>query len=150
MATTNKPLEISFKINAIELISQSVSAAPTNEIDIDELNYNIGIEIQYDEVIGHIKITPTISVCSKDDTCEFGKLSIDCIYEIFDFKEAIKHDKVNGPILPMPFIHTLISIALSTSRGIMFSAFRGTFLQKSILPIVDPTAFVPNPINTAP
>ena len=36
------------------------------------------------------------------------------------------------------FISTLNSISISTTRGMMFSAFRGTFLHNAILPLIDP------------
>ena len=150
MATKKEPLNISFKINSIELTSQSISVSPDTVIDINDLNYNIGIQILYDITSGYIKISPTISICSKNDSSEYGKLSIDCFYEIIDFKEVIPLNENNSPIIPIPFLHTLISISLSTSRGIMYSSFRGTFLQKAILPIVDPTSFIQNPDNTAP
>jgi len=39
--------------------------------------------------------------------------------------------------LPSEFITTINSLSLSTSRGILFMLFRGTFLHSAILPIID-------------
>jgi uncharacterized protein YbbC (DUF1343 family) len=35
----------------------------------------------------------------------------------------------------------LNSISLSTTRGAMFSTFKGTFLHGAVLPIIDPKQF---------
>ena len=43
--------------------------------------------------------------------------------------------------LPQEFITLLNSIALSTTRGVMFSQFRGTVLHNAILPIIAPAKF---------
>jgi len=43
--------------------------------------------------------------------------------------------------LPEPLATTLNSVSISTTRGLMFAIFRGSFLRKAVLPVVDPTLF---------
>lgn len=52
------------------------------------------------------------------------------------------YDKeTNSVFLPEPLILTLNSISISTLRGIIYSEFRGTFLQNATLPIIDPKVY---------
>jgi len=40
-------------------------------------------------------------------------------------------------------VTTLLGISASTLRGLMFGAFKGTFLQGAILPVIDIMALQP-------
>lgn len=136
-------MNINFKIATIEIISQSVSSAPEEGIRTNEIDYTIQINIKYDANIGMVHILPEISLTSKIDKSELAKFAIQCSYEVINYNEAIPINESNQPAIPVPFLHTLISISLSTSRGIIYSSCRGTFLQNAILPIIDPKSFFP-------
>ena len=81
-----------------------------------------------------------VSVDILDNKTEekYGLVKVNCIYGLVDFASFVDAEtkKVD---LPKQFVTTLNSISLSTTRGIMYDQFRGTFLHRAILPILDPT-----------
>ncbi len=70
---------------------------------------------------------------------KLGRYRSSCIFKVSDLKKYISKDKKVS--LPDNFIITINSVAISTTRGLMFSLFKGTFLQGAILPLLDPNQY---------
>ena len=58
--------------------------------------------------------------------------------KFIEFPSSSEKKKID---IPENFIITINSVALSTTRGLMFSLFKGTFLQGAILPLLDPSQY---------
>lgn len=58
-----------------------------------------------------------------------------------NFNEVIHADAEGIVTLPQDLADILNSISISTTRGLMFSAFKETFLHNAFLPIIDPKQF---------
>jgi hypothetical protein len=67
-----------------------------------------------------------------------GKYVACCSFVIENFEEIVVKNQFNKLEVPENVIDTLNSISISTIRGLMFGAFKGTFLHHAILPIIDP------------
>ena len=61
-------------------------------------------------------------------------------FEIINFKEIITKSK-DGYDIPNGMILSLSAIALSTFRGIVFTTFKGTYLQDQYMPVINPNSF---------
>lgn len=92
------------------------------------LKYNIDQEVVF--VVCDVTITPDY-----DYELTLGKHCSSCVYKIENFKEYI--DKNGKLILPESFINLIHADSYSTTRGLMFSIFKGTFLQGAIIPYID-------------
>jgi hypothetical protein len=68
-------------------------------------------------------------------------LSVSCIFEIANFEDVIKLEADGKVNIPQSLIETFNIISISTTRGVMFSTFKGTFLHGAVLPIIDPKQF---------
>ena len=71
-----------------------------------------------------------------------GALSAGFLYSITNFDEVIKVDEQKNVKIPTNIINFVNPLSLSSMRGLMFSAFKGTFLHTAILPIIDPKQFI--------
>lgn len=66
-----------------------------------------------------------------------GSIKVGVIFEIANFDDYI--DEMNKKLtLPDVIFLTFNSIGISTTRGVMFSQFKGTFLHNAFLPVIDP------------
>ena len=83
----------------------------------------------------------SVEIRSEDQNHILGSLAVSCIYSIVNFDEVIKIEADGKLDIPQPLVEILNSISISTTRGVMFSAFKGTFLHNAFLPIVDPRSF---------
>jgi hypothetical protein len=129
---------VKFQIKGIELLDLNIIYPKTPLIGEVVFKFNINVEIK--TIIENSLAMAIVSVDILDNKTEdkYGLVKVNCIYGVDDFMSYVDAEtkKVD---LPKQFVTTLNSISLSTTRGIMYDQFRGTFLHGAILPILDPT-----------
>ncbi|HAX95978.1 MAG TPA: hypothetical protein DCY35_05575 [Prolixibacteraceae bacterium] len=131
-------VNINFQLKGIELLDINLNSPqiPLNPERIYNFNINIEQRISKEEKLV-IVITSIDLVHEPDKQCH-ATIKTSCIFfveNILDFVSA-NSQQID---LPEHFIITLNSISLSTTRGIMFSQFKGTFMHHVLLPILDPS-----------
>lgn len=134
----NKDFKVEMQIKAIELLNGSLQLPLTPKSAITNFNFNISLETRADAQNKLVFVIVHIEIKNEDQSVNLGALSVSCIYEIANFEEVIKIDEEGKIDIPRPLIDTLNIISISTTRGVMFSTFKGTFLHNALLPIIDP------------
>lgn len=140
-----KIIDISFGISSIKTLKFMIeNIEQATKIDKATLEFNISVAMFVDpqkEIIGFNVIIDIF--LDKNKTLKVSELITQVVYHIVNFDEVIKPniDKI-GLDIPNQFITTLISIALSTSRGIFAAKTEGSVLDGVYMPIVDPKAFL--------
>jgi hypothetical protein len=137
----NNGFKVELKIKAIELINGSLQLPVGQNAAITSFNYNINIESRADAANKLVFVIVHVEIKNDDQSYVLGALSVSCIFEIVNFEEVIKTEPDGKLNIPQPLIDTLNSISISTTRGIMFSTFKGTFLHNAILPVIEPKEF---------
>jgi hypothetical protein len=107
-----------------------------------ECQYNFDINIQHNinDKDKLIVVAPTISIRINNEKITYGRFKANIFFQVQNLDDFKNQDTFKFDI-PETFITTLNSISISTSRGLLFSAFKGTFLHNAILPIVNPGDF---------
>jgi hypothetical protein len=137
---------ISFKIEAIELLEYSLNTP--NYLPSQEVSYkfDMGIEHKISLDLKKIFVVCIFDIKSESTDEQFAHAKISCVYDLPELEKY--YDTANNKVkFPTTIGVTLNSISLSTSRGVLFTLFRGTFLHHAILPIVDPKTFIPGDNN---
>ena len=141
MATTKKLKSAGYKLLGIDLLEFSLA---NSDIGIKEeiLSYTtqINLEHKINEQGRLIIVVPSVKILHEDNVTLLATVKASFLFEFETFK-GFKSDKPNSFDFPEDLIITLNSLSISTLRGIMFTLFRGTFLHKSILPLLDPRDF---------
>ncbi len=132
--------EVKFQIKNIELLDFALKQPDLPLSEETKYKFNINIEQKFNESEHLVAVTTTINIIREADQQMQGVISANCIYQVENLNQYA-NEKTKTIQLPAQFNTTLISISLSTTRGIMFSQFRGTFLHNAILPIINPTDF---------
>ncbi|MEM3091529.1 MAG: hypothetical protein QXD05_00125 [Candidatus Pacearchaeota archaeon] len=132
--------KIGFRLKKISLIKFFIeNKLDSSSIDEKEIKFDIKIGLSIDDKNSIINVDTYVEL-SKDNykLCE---LITRISYEIKELEKLQKSDdkEIN---LPDIFVTTLISISISTTRGILSEKTKGTFLEGAYLPIVDPKKFV--------
>lgn len=140
----NTDVNVEIKIKAIELLKGSLQLPAVPNTTVTTFNFNISIESRADAPNKLVFVIVNVDIKNDDYSLVLGALSVRCIFEIVNFDEVIKNDGNGNLVLPLQLIETLNSISISTTRGVMFSTFKGTFLHGAILPIIDPKQFQPD------
>jgi hypothetical protein len=125
----DQDFKVEMQIKAIELLNGSLNLPANANTPATNFNFNIGIESRADAVN---KLVFVIVL---------GALSLSCIFEIANFEDLIKIEADGKVKIPPRLIETLNIVSISTTRGVLFSTFKGTFLHGAVLPIIDPKQF---------
>jgi hypothetical protein len=130
--------KISFKIDTIELLDYSLSGKDKEIPSEAVFNFDINIEHRFDIQNNRIIAISNFKIFIEGIEGDVGRASISCIFNILEMSKYIDGNDIT---IPSEFITTINSLSLSTSRGILFMLFRGTFLHSAILPIINPSDF---------
>jgi hypothetical protein len=133
----------------LESYSFRILGVKTNSVKLeDEPEYQIGDSFNYSIQTSHLVSQPTKQVkvfvhfsVSEGDKKDLMliELQTECTFEVEDI------DKItpSGHDLPDELRYVLHGVTISTTRGIFYMCVRGTYLQKAVLPVVDPTKMSP-------
>jgi len=68
---------------------------------------------------------------------QIGQFSALFQFGVDDLSHVVIGNAPNQIEIPAPLLRSLLSISVSTLRGLMFGAFKGTYLHGAILPLID-------------
>ncbi len=130
-----------FRIVGIELLEYSLKAPTVKLPESPVFNFNTTIEHKVNIDAKLVVVSCAFSIQCDNSDEHYGIVKVGCVYELPTLEKFISSE--NSKLeFPDDLVSTLNSISISTSRGVMFALFRGTFLHNAILPIVDPKSFV--------
>ena len=131
---------VNFQIKAVELIESCINP-PVNPLAAETLfNFDLNLEHRINPEDDVLIVVCSVAVFNENREEQLGKLKSGCVYLIKNLKQFL-NPETKALELPEPLATALNSVSISTTRGLMFSMFRGTFLHNAVLPVVDPTSF---------
>lgn len=133
-------LKTQLRMKGVELLKTLINP-PAPDFTAKEFQFNISLEVKFDQVQKLAFIITTSDVKSDNKSELLGIVSSACIFGIDNFDDVFKKMGDEKIDVPDEIMHILISISISTMRGVMFEQFRGTYLHSAVLPIVDPKQF---------
>lgn len=131
-------ISINFGLEAFEILEYEYDyEGPEHDIDLRELGFKLQFEHKADLEAGTfaIKFNVTAQI-GKDNPLELGHISTRTIYSLSNMDELINDE--GHYVLPKGLAITLLSIALSTTRGALVAKSEGDILSEAILPLADP------------
>ncbi len=134
------PANVGFQIRAIEILEFSLFSQTQPLTDIFTYHTNLSIEHRVSEQNKAIIVLSSAELIHEDKKTILAKIRVSFVYEFNSF-EIFTTGKSGAYDFPQEIMIALNSISISTLRGIMFTLFKGTFLHKAILPVVDPKSF---------
>jgi hypothetical protein len=135
----SKQKEIGFQLKSIELLDSCIITPKRNPTPI-KFTFEIGIEQKFSLENKLMFVLCEVAIFSENNGNKeelLGNLKSNCIFELENIN-PVKNNKID---LSAELSTLLNSITISTTRGLMFSFFKGTFLHNAILPVVDPKSF---------
>lgn len=142
-AKTKHKQKMNFQLKGINLLEVSVKHPQKKLQEKITFHFNINIEHRINPDSRQIFVLTTVNVSDANEKGTLlGNVRTSCNFEIQNFNDFYDAEKKRA-FLPEAIQHVLNSIAISTTRGVMFSQFRGTFLHNAYLPVIDPKSFRP-------
>jgi hypothetical protein len=127
---------VEFKFQGIEILNAEINSPekglPNNAI----FSFDISIEQRFNVEQGLVFVICDVSTFLLDSPSDrLGRIRSSCIFNVTELEKFIGDDRKMS--LSEEFVTALNSISISTTRGIMFSTFKGTVLQGAVLPHID-------------
>lgn len=135
---SKKNQQILFQLENIELVGAELNL-PEKFKPLESYEYEISLESRLDSERKGILIRLLIQITG--EKIKYANLKSNYWFTIENFEQTISKDKTGKHIVPQDLQTSLSSICISTARGLLFSAFRGTALHNAILPVIDPSQF---------
>ncbi len=133
-------LTTTFAYKGIEVISSDFAFVNIPPQMFSVFNYNLKIDININDELNLVILDVKTQIFSKDNDHRLGGVEVRSVFEISNFSEVVKLAKDTFEINP-ELLKTLQIISIGTTRGIMYSTFKGSFLHGALLPLFDPTQF---------
>jgi len=131
-------------IQSIKILSANLSAGPEvrgDSYDRFDVQYGVSDELFFEEKLFRFVLSTHITALDANDEPApvTGEYSIEYIFYVENLADYVVeiNDKQDHFLLQDILIHTLLSIAYSTSRGIVLSRTQGTLMNGVILPVID-------------
>jgi len=131
-------VNVNFQLKGIDLIAISLNQPQIPLPPERNYNFNINIEQKINNEEKLVIVTTSVELIHVFDKQCHASIKTSCVFLIENLQDFYSETN-NQANLPDQFIVTLNSISLSTTRGIMFSQFKGTFMHNVFLPIVNPS-----------
>lgn len=128
--------EINVRMHGIQLMETFIKSMPKGFEGI-EYNFNINVETKIDKNKKIIVSVVNVEVKELHKDYILALISVGIGIEIMNFEDVIidEGDSVNL-IIPPQLDAIIKTISISTTRGVMFSELRGTYLHNAFLPII--------------
>jgi hypothetical protein len=128
-------------LDNIDILSKQVRLRPEAEWNSEKVSYQILTEQKVNFSDKLIFIGVRADILYEDIKDPLAEFYIACIFDIPDFDHVVKKKANQQIIIADTLLDRLSDIAISTTRGIVYSELRGTYLDKTILPIVNQNEF---------
>lgn len=105
-------------------------------------NFEVKTQAYVDEQQQIIVVFVAVDIWN-DNKIALGKITVGCTCKIEDLNTVFERGEDGKMIIPPDLDDMLKSISISTTRGVMYSEFRGTPLHGAVLPIIVPATLQP-------
>ncbi|HXR82025.1 MAG TPA: hypothetical protein VN763_13955 [Saprospiraceae bacterium] len=126
------------KLRGIELLNVSLIRLEHTSKNLSTFLYNVRIVQDIERNKKLVFIIVHVDIHSTEEKKDVGSLSVSHIYELANFEEVVTILDEHNFKMSESLNDILNSISISTTRGVMFSTYKGTFLHNALLPIVNP------------
>lgn len=132
--------KVEVHLNSVDILSKSLFQSPDEAFDIELIDFNILTEqkVNFEDKLVFIGVKVDIILDNKNEA--LFQIYTASIFEIPEFDNYVKKRGTKFTISD-DLIDHLTDIAISTTRGIIYSELRGTYLDEALLPVVNQDDF---------
>jgi hypothetical protein len=140
--TPGAPPQAMIRISSIEILKTEITAPKTEGVPIRH-SYTVNLQNKIDVENRLIDVLVSVLIHGDEQKEKYASFETKISFQVEDISPVVQKLEDSQLRVNSAFLITLNSISISTTRGLIFSLMKGTFLDKSFLPIIDPKQFVP-------
>lgn len=131
--------KVEYRLKGIELLSKFIEERKPEIVSLSEdFHFELSSEILVKKELKQLITITTISIFeSIKMEVLLAKLKVALVVEVVNFDDVALLQGEGVYKILLGFDKVLISISISTCRGILFKELSGTYLHKAFLPIIN-------------
>lgn len=130
-----------YRIGGLDLLSCQLAEPAPGFAPDQKMNFNLQLKHQIMDKESAIGVICTIKTTHDESGHDLATFTGRMVFQVDDLAKFTKKEG-NGQIgLPKDLINNLNGVTISTLRGMMWATFKGTYLHRAVLPIVNPEGF---------
>ncbi len=127
-----------FRIVALDILEANLVSPPQNLTQEIVFQFDINVEHRWNTDDNIFIVVTTISILSNNKEHLLSKFKTNTVFKVEELAKYV--DTANSKNnMPTDVILDLNELAISTTRGSLFSFLKGTYLHNAILPIINQT-----------
>lgn len=130
-------------LRSIEILALSFHLPERLDTNMKSFDYVVKIEDKADFNKNLLFVVVKINVKAENSEESLAHLAVSVVFMLDDFKTFVHKTTSDELEIPSALQKRLHTLAIDTSRGVMFGAFRGTFLHQALLPVLDAETLKP-------
>lgn len=132
-------INLKIQFHTFEIMNCHIDVPMDNLESLDMFHFKVNTEMQINSEQKFLIIIVNVQIFNSDKTIEIGCFRANNVFNVVENFEQI-HNKLGKEHIPIPkdLATILNSISISTTRGAMWSSFKGTILHNAILPLWNP------------
>lgn len=130
-----------FRIVALDVLEANL-VAPTQQLPPKVMfQFDVNLEHRWNTNDNIFIVVTSVSIFSEKKEHLLAKFKTNTVFQIEELANYVDtaNQKVN---MPTDIILDINELAISTTRGSLFSFLKGTYLHNAVLPIIDQTIAV--------
>jgi len=132
---------IAFRFSSIQIISKKLVPPPEDFTGTVGYSFTILVETKIDEKLKAVSPVVYIKILygegeGEGEKMELANFVVAYYFELADFEKVMLKNDENAYVIPDELDSLIKPTAISTTRGIMYSELRGTYLHNVVMPVV--------------
>jgi len=140
-AQSKKP-DLKFQLKGIEILDFELKQPQFELPPVITYHFNLRVQQKVNNKDKLVIVIVNVTILHEDKVTKLGNIGVSCIFFIENYDDVFEKKRGNEISVPKEYANVLNSISISTTRGVMFTCFRGTFLHNAFLPVIDPKSLV--------
>uniref|UniRef100_UPI00404A92AE hypothetical protein n=1 Tax=Gelidibacter sp. TaxID=2018083 RepID=UPI00404A92AE len=142
----NKNITLNLRFAEIKVIkySQFDLEKDFKKDDKPLIEFQSNFQFKVLELEEKISCLVSVSIVMIETKEEFAELKVENVFEIKPFKDVVMSKIKNSYEIPNEILHNLVSISISTVRGILSEKLKGTIVQNEVYPLINPASLFEN------
>jgi hypothetical protein len=128
--------QVCFQLASLDLLESKMYFPSKSPGEIKKFNFKVQAKNYFKKDKKSVVVFVDASITSENTANKMAVVKVGYVYDIKNFDEFI-NQKNGKTAFPADFQKLIKIVSISTTRGIIYSQFRGTFLHEAILPIID-------------
>lgn len=122
----------------VEVKSVLLCSTDLNSESLKIFEFETSVNVNINDDSDKLSCEVQVLIYNENKSTVLGSIITNCVFIVKNIESLISKTSDNTSSAPIELLHIVTSISISTTRGVMVGYFKGTSLDKAILPIIDP------------